>query len=838
MTMKPLTRIPRVVLLSLSGAGALAVSASAQTAPASSDPVTVLEKFIASESTMGDTKSLLQNSRPVDSLFGASRSLLDTPRSVTLLTPETLTQRGIKTIWDLASAVPGSKVVNFYGVPALPVTRTLFSSIYFNGMQRVWNRNGYPTSFGSLEGMDYVRGPATAVYSAAQPGGYVNFLPKAPYFDKVRGSLTFSYGSHDEFNTQIDAGGPVLVFGTPAAYRISITNQAADSYYKGIKNDFVSIYSSFKAKLSPNVTIYSGGEYYRHRAKENPGWNRVTQDLIDNDNYIYGQPINDLTGARLTLTLPSGKVATFVNDAPGYVNRPALESATPFGGTRGNFDYSFLALGNSFAGSGFNAANVAKSADATFLYQYMGKINNPTAKTVKLSGSTVLTDAADFANADTFLYFFDTTITPSSNTTIVNKFFIDAYTREKISSYGYGEYGENITFEDKVIVTQKLPALKGINLVYGVSARYEDSIAKTEFTVEPFNRRDISVGASPNDRLLSGSQRGNTGRTYWDPFGSFYSKQFTGGLFFVPDIKITDDFSVILSARADNASWDRGVPSGLGNGAPAKANPSGGKTYTNFSVSPSYKIGKEVTLYATAQKGTSFGGFYVSGSNDGGDRNFQESSLYEAGFKTSLLENKVYTATTVYQQELTNFDVRGGYFTPTRGQGFEFEAGYSPTKQLTITGTFTAERSRNTNPNGNIAIASGYVPATAADIVNYAGIYTADFGGRTSTKLEINKIESYGSLFANYSFGNGFGISGGPSFTPSKWANADQTMRLPSFVLWNANIYYRGPRWDVSLAAKNIFSARYFHPFDSFASNSIILKGEPVHVNATFKYMF
>ena len=825
-------KITRAGLL-LAFASGLTGSLSAQSAPAASGPVTELEKFIISERTMGDEKSLLQNTRPVDSIFGTSRSLLDTPRSVTVLTPETIELLGIKDVWDLAKAVPGVTVQNYYGVPSIPVTRGLLSSVFFNGMQRVFNRNGYPVSFGSAEGMDFVRGPATANYAAALPGGYVNFVPKAPYFDKSRGSLKFTVGQYNEFNTQVDVGAPVLLFGKPAAYRISITNQKADSYYKGYKNDYTSVYASAKVKINPNTTIYTGGEFYAFRANENPGWNRVTQDLIDNDNYIYGQPLNDLTGARLSLTLPSGKVATFINDTPGYVNRAALESATPFGGTRGDFGYSFLSL-NGFADSGFRPNLFANNADAVFFLQYLGKINNPTAATVKLKGYQTLAAKGDFADADTFLYFFDTVVRPSENLTVANKFFVDAYTREKISSYGYGELGKNLTIENKLQFTQKLKGFKGIDAVYGVSARYEDSLAKTEFTVEPFNRRDISFGATPNDTLRSGSQRGNTGRTFWDPFGSVWSKVFTGGAFLVPDVKFTDEFSVIFSARWDNASWKRGIPSGLGNGAPEQARPNGGISYTNYSITPSYKLTKETTVFATVQRGTAAQGFYVSGTITG-DTNYSESTFGEFGIKTSMLDNTLYAAATIYYQELTNFDFRGGAFFAQRGRGLELEGGWAVSKQLTITANASAQDvfGRGTT------YGSGFVPLTALQTTQYAGIFSADFGGRPKRGGRIAGIPEWkANLFVKYDFGNGFGISGGPGFVPEVLGNPEKTLKLPAYTIWDATLYYTSPKWDVSLAAKNLFSERYFTPFEAFGANSIILKGKPLQLAATVRYKF
>jgi iron complex outermembrane receptor protein len=825
----------RAALLAALCAGGLAGALSAQTTT-TTEPITELEKFIVKESSLAGVDTLLPNSRPVDSIFGSSRDLLDTPRSVTVLTPETIDQMGIKDVWDLARAVPGSTVQNYYGVPSIPVTRGLLSSIYFNGMQRVFNRNGYPTSFGSTEGMDYVRGPATANYSAALPGGYVNFIPKAPYFDKARGSLRFTLGQYDEFNTQVDVGAPVLVFGKPAAYRISITNQKADAYYKGYKNDYTSVYASFKAQLTPNVTVYTGGEYYAYRANENPGWNRVTQDLIDHDNYIYGKPKNDLTGPVLTLTLPSGKVVSWVNDTPGYVNRAALETATPFGGSRGDFSYSFFALGNGFNGdSGFRPANVASNADAAYLYQYFGATDNPTGATVKLKGYQTLSNVGDFADANTYLYFFDTVVTPSDTLSITNKFFIDAYNREKTSGYGYGELGRNLTIEDKVQLTQKFNAFKGINLVYGVSLRYEDSLAKTEFTVEPFNRRDISQEATPNDTLRSGNQRGNTGKNFWDPFGSVQSKVLDGGVFLVPDVKFTDNFSVIFSARWDNATWKQGVPFDLAADFNSGDKPGGGISYTNYSISPTYKLTKNTSLYATVQRGTAAQGFYVSGSITG-DVNYSESSFGEVGIKTSQLDNKLFAAVTVYTQKLTNFDQRGGAFFPQKGKGIEFEAAYAVSKQFTITANASAQEVKR---EGN-ALPGGFVPLTPAQIPLYAGIFTADFGGRTTTDSgPIAGIPRYTvNLFAKYDFANGFGISGGPSHVPYVWGNPEKTLKLPAYTIWNVSAYYESARWGVSLAAKNLFSARYFNPFESFAGNAIILKGEPVHVTATFKYRF
>lgn len=812
----------------------LGVETSSSLSAQAPDPVAQLDRFITTESAVERSNTLMPTSRPVDSIYGFTRDLVDTPRAITVITPEALAQRGVATVYDLAALVPGSTVINYYGVPGVPTTRGLSSSLYFNGMQRVWNRNGFPTSFGSLESMDYVRGPAPGTYGAASPGGFVNFIPKSPYFDRRRGAIRVTVGEHNEANAQFDVGGPLLAFGKPAAYRLSVTGQKADSFYEGIKNDYTSVYGSFKMKLSDTISLFGGGEYYRHRSKENPGWNRVTQDLIDHGNYLAGAPVNDLTGATLRLTLPSGTVLEFVNTSPGFVNRAALETATPFGGTRGNFDGSFLAT-NGFVTSGFRPDLTALSADASYLYRYLGAINNPTARTVKLDASRIVTDAPDFADADTALVFLDAVAKPSSTLKVSNKFLVDAYRRDKVSSYGYGELGRNITVENKLLVEQELPGLGDTRLAYGASVRHEDALAKTEFTVEPFSRRDLSAGPTSNDRLRSGNQRDSGGVNYWDPFGSFESQLLTVGVFLNPEIHLGDRFSLLLSARWDNASWDRAVPSDLGADFNSGPRPSGGRSYTNLSVSSVYKLTPALTTYATVQRGTAFQGYFVSGPVDLGDANFQESSLAEFGLKASAWDNKLFAGLALYHQELVHFDSRGGAAIPQRGKGVELESTVVVSRSITVTAHATWQE----HHFRTASLPGGFVPLSAEDMVRYAGIYYADFGGRPNPGGPRYGIPAWtGGLFAQVALGRGLSLSGGPTYTSEVWGNADKTLKLPAFTLWNAALSYTRPSWDLTLSGRNLFSERYFHPYDAFAANAVILPGTPAHYSLAWRYKF
>jgi outer membrane receptor protein involved in Fe transport len=181
------------------------------------------------ESAAAAAGGLMPASRSSDSVFGSAKSLLDIPRSVTVLTPELMQKLGVRSFDDVARVIPGGERPNYYGVPGTPFIRGDFAGTFFNGMQRIFQRNEMPTSFGSLDGMDIVRGPAPGNYGPTQGGGYINFLPKSPYYDKFRGSLRTTVGTDDYFNTQLDVGGPLLAFGKPMAFRRSCANVCASS---------------------------------------------------------------------------------------------------------------------------------------------------------------------------------------------------------------------------------------------------------------------------------------------------------------------------------------------------------------------------------------------------------------------------------------------------------------------------------------------------------------------------------------------------------------------------------------------------------------------------------
>ena len=91
------------------------------------------------------------------------------------------------------------------------------------------NGNGLPVNFNSVESVNIVKGPATAIFGASQYiGGYADLITKRPVFDSAKGYVSATVGSYDSYRWTFDYNVPVS---KTTAYRISYSGEDAGSYY-------------------------------------------------------------------------------------------------------------------------------------------------------------------------------------------------------------------------------------------------------------------------------------------------------------------------------------------------------------------------------------------------------------------------------------------------------------------------------------------------------------------------------------------------------------------------------------------------------------------------------
>jgi iron complex outermembrane receptor protein len=806
---------------------ATAVALRAQPAPTAVEPATVLEKFIITESAQHPAGEVLPTSRRVDSVFGPDQSVFDLPRAVTVLTPALMQRFGLEDLGDLSRIGAGTQAANYFGLPGTPYLRGAKASTFFNGMARAYQRNEMPVSFGSLDALDLVKGPAPAHFGSALEGGYANFIPKSPYFDRARGSLALTVGSDAYRHAQLDYGGPVLLENWPAAYRVSLTTQEAGSYWKNVGNDYVSLYAALKVRPAEGVSLFTGAEYYDFHSNENPGWNRVTQDLIDHGEYIIGEPQN--------ITDPSWG---------GVANRSLTVFPGAFTGQPANF--RALILPAATAEARIAPALLAlmedrRATDGGYRYTAAYFAAGGHALTDKLSGNTVLSDPADYADAHDLLWFLDLVSIRSPGRTVTWKSLLELVGTDKHSSYGYAISTKQAVLENKLFVEQTGLHPADTTLTYGASVRYNYGWTVQDFASEPFNRRDLTrPDISRNSVVPAGSDLGPDGLNLWSASlgASTESNLWQTAVFGFARTRWTDRLSTVASVRIEDARYTADLPREVDRATAAQrlaADRSGGKDHASGALSVIWRAAPGTNLYTTYQRGTSLQP--AQGGTVNSKSNFAIADFREAGAKFSLLDDRLFASLAAYQWENSVFNDRENRAERLRGRGTELEITWAPTSRFSVIASTGVQRVFRLDPLGfralygteeRIALQSGAFDAgvTPTPALNPHLIYPGT--PETQAKLDLAWEPS-----------PAWGCSLGTVWSHSYYHNFERTLVLPGSMVWRGSMHWRHGPLTLRLSAENIFSANYYLGADpTFSHNDLVTKAPPAEMKLTAGWGF
>lgn len=791
------------------------------------DSATVLEKFIVTESAGYRTGAVLPTSRPVDSVFGPGQSVMDLPRAVTVLTPELMDRFGLENLGDLGRLGAGTQTANYFGLPGTPYLRGAKAGTFFNGMARAYQRNEMPVSFGSLEALDLVKGPAPAHFGPALEGGYANFIPKSPYFDRTRGSLEISAGTHDHYRMQLDQGGPGLLGRWPAAYRVSLTAQDAGSYWDNVDHDYVSLYAALKVRLRDGLSLFSGAEYYDFHSNENPGWNRVTQDLIDRDEYLIGEPQN--------ITTPAWG---------GAANRDLVIFPGAFTGQPANFRALILPAATAearIAPTLLALMEDRRGTDGGYRYTAAYFAAGGQALTQKISGNIVLTDPRDHANARDFLWFLDLVSTRAGGRTITWKSLLERVETDKHSSYGYAIATEQLVLDNKLFVEQAWLAPVETTLTYGASFRYSYGWTVQDFTAEPFNRRDITRSEiSPNSVVPAGADRGPDGLNLWSASlgAGGESDLWQTAVFGFTRTRWTDRLSTVASLRGESARYAADLPREIDRATPTQrleAMRRGDKNHAAGALSAIWRATEGLNLYATVQRGTSLqpaqGGTVNSLSN------FTRAEFQELGAKYSAPGGRFFASLAAYEWENSRFNDRENRAERLRGRGTELELTWTPTPRVSVIASAGSQRVFRLDPLGfrarygtpeRIALESGAFDAgvTPAPALNPRLVYP----GTPETQAKLN---------AAWQVTPAWSLSIGTVWSHRYYHNFERTLVLPSSVVWQGGVHWQSGRLELRLMVENLFSADYFLGADpTFSHNNLVTKAPSAQAKLTARWTF
>jgi len=797
-------------------------------------PVAVAEEEVMEEVVVtGDLNSL--PGEDVKSIFGFNKSILETPRSVSTVSEELMDRMNMQDIDELVTVSPGSFTQSFFGVAGGLDVRGTPGETYFRGIRRLDNPGNYPTPIGASDRVDIVRGPASPIYGPSKIGGYLNFNPKSArieetgaYIEENTGALSYTAGSWDKSVLTAEVGGPAEFAGKPMGFYLYGELENSDSFYEnapGVEQSLIQ--ASFDMDLNDQVQLQFGGMYHDYSGAQNAGWNRITQDLIDNGTYITGSPSPlDTDG--------DGKISHQEYD----VNGDGFTDLNPFAFWSGD--------------NGLPANSTLTFDDISgFFNSDLLALND--VGTAILDPKTTLIGAEDHLENQVATLYFDVIIDTDAGWEVKNQLFYESYENVNENAYGFSQFHETYVIEEKLVLSKTYTFDSLVASVQlSPSIRFTDFEHGDDYTNEYFGRRDLTGPSTALDaRLLATSID--------DDYTEYYIGEYTDiGLAFLTDLSWENGLSLLIGARHDRLDMESRQPAdklllassnnfctdGSCIDLAAEDDVSG----NSWTVSLSYEIANTgIIPYVTvSEQATVIAGqgaeLTVSNVASGGA--FDSSELTEFGVKGELLEDgRLYFSLSHYEQERTDFSAQSIVTNQAvKTEGTEFELRWAVNDALFVGATYTNVEALNL---ASIDDGSRFSFYGAEDLpaIDPALLFGGQIGGPVNVAASGGRRagmpENIYSVYGTYLFDNGVSVSASVTDVDSVASGFSNSITLPAYTLVNMTLGYETESWKFSLTGKNLTDERYFRSnFPNLFGSTIVLPELPRHFIAKAQYSF
>ena len=770
----------RQILAALTLTGLAAVSLlNAQTTPAKSDVVT-MSKFEVKDVPID--LQILPTARPFNSVFGTDDNIVDVPRNVTIISRQQLTDISITDVLDFSKLTSSAFTTTNFGAPSNASIRGQSADLFINGVRAriTSNGNGLPVDFNSVESVNIVKGPATAVQGTSMyVGGFIDLISKRPYFDQSKASISYTIGSYNTNRWTIDAGGP---FSKELAYRVSYSGEDTKGYYTDGKKETHSLYGALTWRPTPNYELFLNAQTFFGVYTENWGINRATQELIDSGRYVTGININNGATAAPSDAQNSKNVL-------GGGNTIAWGPSVPI-----NRHTRLLRPGNQSDGVEFSVQAIQTA-----------KIN--------------------------------------SDLNLKNTSYLSHTKRNTLSTYYYSEVIDPSWFMENrtefIYSKKELSINSGLDLRYQRTKAYDDyffeptnvwDITKDRSFINVYNSTDFAknhgfpIPGWPNRFAQPGLFNGDTNDSSGTTVGPFAQGTW----------KVNEQFSLVGGLRYDffkanvrepllppfkEASISVALPNVNGS-VVYKATPNSSVYFTyNFSKNTSGAVGN----------GGGITGWNSTGSGLDNESFQQPSSLYELGTKYSLAGGKVFLNFAVYDQKRTAKSTSSTVISTFRYKGAEAELNYQPNKHLYATVSYSYIDATTSAPfqYGLFGGASEVPPANKGATVPIGA----------NTRVSGLPKHLFNGL-VSYSFDNGFGVSANTVVTGKMNNNSSGSLVIPLQYTFDVGASYKYKKWDFRVSVLNATNEENWSPPNAVYGNGSILALPGTQVQFTLKHSF
>lgn len=741
-----------------------------------------------------------------ESVFGFGKSILETPRSASFISDEQMARFNVSDIDELVAFAPGVFTQSFFGVAGSLDVRGTPGETYFRGVRRLDNPGNYPTPIGASSSVDIVRGPASPIYGPSKIGGYLNFNPKSArvgrgkYIEAPTGAVSYTTGSWDKNIVTAEVGGPTAAFGKDLGYYIYAEIENSDSYYDNSETNQTIVQSAFDMDLTENLSIEFGGMYHKYNGNQNAGWNRLTQDLIDNGTYITGSPT--------------------ALDANGD-------------GSISHFEY-FGAPDSLFVGVDATTED-GSSFGPSMALQNVG--------TTQLGRHQTLIAADDVLENEVTTLYFDMTYYTDGAWVITNQMFYEEYENLNENAYGFSQFHDAYVFEEKVIFAGEFEFDSFEAAVQiSPSLRYTNFESGDDFINEFFDRRDLTGPSTALDRRLLATRIGSQFSNY--DKGDYLNLGFA----VMTDLTWENGLNIVLGARYDSIDVESTTPGGLTLfGGPDDVTAEDEEDGVSWNASISYKTPFGLIPYITAAEQTTVvagQGANIDVENIPGGY-FDTSELFEYGIKGSLLDDSLYFSISQFEQERTDINAQSTVTNnTTKNEGTEAELRWVVNEQLLITASYTNIEVVNLTVLNGGGFQFGFLGAEDFPLIEDPSIFyggtpngNTTFGNPGAVKAGIP--ENIYSLTATYDFQNGYAANISVVDVDAVSSGFSGSVMLPAYTLVNAGVSYETETFSVNFAVKNVTDESYFRSnFPDLFGSQIVLPELPRHYSVKFAYKF
>lgn len=216
--------------------------------------------------------------------------LIETPQSVRVVPQQLMEDLGATRLADTVDYVSGITRLNDFGGTWDNYAIRGFSNT--DGGQLL---NGFASNRGygpqrdvsSVERIEFLKGPAAALYGSSEPGGTLNIVTKKPQFTPAH-KAGVQVGGHGYRRATLDTTGPL---GTDVAYRLNVAAEDGASRTALVDNRKMVVAPSLTWNLGANTVLNYEAEFIRIRTPLDRGIVQVRGNVgaLPSDRYL-GDP--------------------------------------------------------------------------------------------------------------------------------------------------------------------------------------------------------------------------------------------------------------------------------------------------------------------------------------------------------------------------------------------------------------------------------------------------------------------------------------------------------------------------------------------------------------------